>query len=131
LVSSGVDHKSDEAVISWNDQTIKDYHYQTWGATDVFIAAFYYRIFFQISACNNYIRETTDEKLDERGVSGSLRTGIAKYRAEARFLRALSYWHALDLFGNVPFVTEEDEVAFFFPKQINQSDLFSYIESEL
>ena len=122
---------TDEAVISWNDQTIKDYHYQTWGATDVFIAAFYYRIFYQISACNEFIRETTDEKLNDRGVSGSLRTDIAYFRAEARFLRALSYWHALDLFGNVPFVTEEDKVGFFFPEQINQSGLFSYLESEL
>ena len=30
------------------------------------------------------------------------------YRAEARFLRALSYWHGIDLFGDIPLVTEED-----------------------
>lgn len=122
---------TDEAVISWNDQTIKDYHNHSWGATDVFIGAFYYRIFYQISACNEFIRETTDEKLNDRGVSGSLRDEIVNYRAEARFLRALSYWHALDLFGNVPFVTEDDKVGFFFPEQISRSGLFSYIESEL
>src|SRR6188472_4257822 len=28
---------TDEAVIGWNDQTIKDVHYQTWDANDVFI----------------------------------------------------------------------------------------------
>ncbi len=33
-----------------------------------------------------------------------------RYRAEASLLRALSYYHALDMFGNVPFVTEEDAV---------------------
>ena len=95
---------TDEAVISWNDQTIKDYHWQTWNSSDVFITAFYYRIFYQITVCNEFIRETSDEKLDERGVTGGLRTEIGQYRAEARFLRALSYYHALDLFGNVPFL---------------------------
>jgi starch-binding outer membrane protein, SusD/RagB family len=122
---------TDEAVISWNDQTIKDFHWQTWGSSDVFVSAMYYRIFYQIASCNQYIRETTDEKLDERGVTGELRTDVEHYRAEARFLRALSYWHALDLFGNVPFVTEADEVGLFFPEQINREDLYAYIESEL
>ena len=120
-----------EAVIGWNDQTIKDFHYQQWGSSDVFIAAMYYRIFYQITACNEYIRETTDGKLDDRGVSGALREEVEYFRAEARFLRALSYWHALDLFGNVPFVTEDDAIGAFFPAQINRADLFAYIESEL
>ncbi len=122
---------TDEAVIAWNDQTIKDLHWQTWGSSDVFISAFYYRVFYQISACNEYIRETSDSKLDDRGVSGGLRTDVEHFRAEARFLRALSYWHALDHFGNVPFVTEEDAVGAFFPEQISKAELFSYIEEEL
>ncbi|MDP4281501.1 MAG: RagB/SusD family nutrient uptake outer membrane protein [Bacteroidota bacterium] len=122
---------TDEAVIGWNDQTIKDFHNQTWGSSDVFIAAMYYRIFYQISLCNEFIRESTDAKLDERGFSGQDRTDIQLFRAEARFLRALSYYHALDLFGNVPFVTENDKVEKFFPNQISRADLFKYIESEL
>ncbi|RMD69039.1 MAG: RagB/SusD family nutrient uptake outer membrane protein, partial [Bacteroidetes bacterium] len=56
---------------------------------------------------------------------------IKTYRAEARFLRALSYWHALDLFRSVPFVTEADAVGAFFPEQISPEDLFAYIETEL
>ncbi len=122
---------TDEAVIGWNDQTIKDFHWQTWGSGDVFIAAMYYRIFYQISLTNEFIRETTDDKLSERGVSDALKVDIAYFRAEARFLRALSYYHALDLFGNVPFVTENDKVGSFFPTRISRADLFTYIESEL
>lgn len=122
---------TDEAVISWNDQTIKDLHWQTWGASDVFIQAFYYRVFYQIAVCNEFIRETTDGKLDDRGVSGQLRTDIGFYRAEARFLRALSYWHALDLFANPPFVTEDDPVGAFLPQQTSRGPLFTYIEGEL
>lgn len=122
---------TDEAVIGWNDQTIKDFHYQNWDANDVFINAFYSRIFYQISLCNEFLRETTDAKLDGRGVTDDLRTQIGFYRAEARFLRALSYWHAMDHFGNVPFVTEDDIVGAFFPQQILRADLFTFVESEL
>jgi starch-binding outer membrane protein, SusD/RagB family len=122
---------TDEAVVGWNDQTIKDLHWQTWGSSDVFIQAFYYRIMYQVSLCNEFIRETTDSKLDSRGISGDIRTDIGFFRAEARFLRALSYWHALDHFGNVPFVTENDPVGAFFPQQIMRPDLFNYVESEL
>jgi hypothetical protein len=122
---------TDEAVIGWNDQTVKNFHSQAWGSSDVFIAAMYYRIFYQISLCNEFIRESTDAKLDERGITGDDKTNIHYYRAEVRFLRALSYYHALDLFGNVPFVTENDKVEKFFPPQIKRADLFVYIENEL
>ncbi len=122
---------TDEAVIGWNDQTIKDFHEQDWDAKDVFINAFYSRVFYQISLSNEFLRETTAEKLDERSVDSGLRTEIQGFRAEARFLRALSYWHALDLFRNVPFVTEEDKVGAFFPNQNNAQQTFDYIESEL
>lgn len=122
---------TDEAVIAWNDQTVKDFHNQVWGSGDVFIQALYSRIFYQITFANEYLRETTDEKLDGRGVDASLKEKIGYYRAEARFLRALSYWHALDLFGSVPFVTEENSIGAFLPEQISRADLFTYIESEL
>lgn len=122
---------TDEAVIGWNDQTIKDFHNQTWTASDGFIYAFYSRVFYQVAACNEYLRQTTDEKLDQRNVSGDLRTQIKRYRAEARFLRALSYWHALDLFRSVPFATEADPVGSFVAQQSNAQDLFTFIEDEL
>ncbi len=41
-------------------------------------------------------------------MSAALRADIATYRAEARFLRALSYWHGIDLFGDIPLLTEDD-----------------------
>lgn len=122
---------TDEAVVAWNDGNIHDFHQQDWDANNEFITAMYNRIFYQISLCNEFIRETTDEKLDSRGTDAALKAEIATYRAEARFLRALSYYHALDMFRNVPFVTEGDAVGAFFPEQTNAEDLFNYIESEL
>jgi starch-binding outer membrane protein, SusD/RagB family len=112
---------TDEAVIGWNDATIKDFHYQTWTASDVFIGAIYSRIMYTVALCNEYIRVT----------EGNSDADIQKYHAEARFLRALAYYHALDLFGNPPFVTEEDLPGSFFPEQTNRADLFAYIEAEL
>ncbi len=122
---------TDEALIGWNDGTIKDLHYQNWTPGNEFIRTMYDRIMYQISLANEFIRQTTDEKLNERGVEASLQAEIKKYRAEARFLRAMSYYHALDFFRKPPFVTEEDIVGAFLPDQTNAQDLFTYIESEL
>ena len=121
---------TEEAIIAWNDQTIKDFHNQSWGASDPFILGMYSRLFFQIALANEFIRESADGKIS--GFDAGTQELIRGYRAEARFLRALSYWHALDLFdGNVPFVTEADEPGAFLPPQTNAQDLFSYIEGEL
>jgi len=112
---------TDEAVLSWNDATIKDFHWHTWTATDVFLAALYSRIMYTVALSNEFIRATIGNENEE----------IKRFHAEARFLRALAYSHAIDLFGNPSFVTEDDLPGAFFPEQISRSDLFSYIETEL
>lgn len=123
---------TDEAVIGWNDQTIKDFHYQAWSANDNFINAMWSRLDFEIKNCNEYLRQTTDEKLDTRGVSADVREDIKVYRAEARFLRAVSYWHFLDFFGGrVGLVTEEDPTTFFLPEQATPQEIFEFIDAEL
>ncbi|GAB2566223.1 RagB/SusD family nutrient uptake outer membrane protein [Spirosoma areae] len=122
---------TDEAVIGWNDGSLQDYHNMNWSSGNEFITAMYNRIFYLVTATNEYIRETTDAKLAERGISGQAATDAKTFRAEARFLRALAYYHAIDMFGNVPFVTEADAVGSFQPKQISRAELFAYVESEL
>lgn len=122
---------TDEALIGWNDGTIKDLHGQVWTSGNEFIRTMYTRLLYQVSLTNEFLRQTTDAKLDERGVSGDLRNSIQEYRAEARFMRALSYWHLMDLYGNPPFVTENDPIGAFLPPQIERAELFSFIESEL
>ena len=122
---------TDEAIIGWNDGTIKDLHYQNWTAGNEFISTMYARIFYQIGLTNEFLRQTTADKLSERGVDEDLRAEIQTYRAEARFMRALCYSHALDMYQNVPFVTEQNSIGAFLPTQTNAEDLFAYIESEL
>ena len=122
---------TDEALIAWNDGTIHDLNEQVWTSGNEFIRTMYSRLMYQVALTNEYLRQTTDSKLDSRGVSADLRTEIQTYRAEARFMRALTYWHAMDLFGNPPFVTENDPIGAFLPPQIQRADLFNYVESEL
>jgi hypothetical protein len=123
---------TDEAIIAWNDGTIHDLHNHVWTPANEFIRAMYDRIYFQIGITNQYLRETTEEKLNERSVEGDLRAEIQVFTAEARFMRALSYWHAIDFFGpNIPFVKEDAPVGNFFPEPGEGSEIFDFIESEL
>ncbi|MFA9390786.1 MAG: RagB/SusD family nutrient uptake outer membrane protein [Prolixibacteraceae bacterium] len=119
---------TDEAIMAWNDATIKDLHYQNWTPTDVFVTALYSRIFYTVAICNEFVRTSGDKITD---VTGDYQKNLQYYQAEARFLRAFSYWHAIDLFGNVPFVTEADRPGSYSPERIERAELFKYIESEL
>ena len=122
---------TDEAVIAWNDTGVQELNTQIWGTSNQFLQAMYYRIFFQVAMVNEFLRETTDEKLAQRGATDALKAQVATYRAEARFLRALSYWHGIDLFGNIPLVVETDPIGSTPPQQATRAELFNYVESEL
>ncbi|MEQ8472911.1 MAG: RagB/SusD family nutrient uptake outer membrane protein [Marinoscillum sp.] len=119
---------TDEAVITWNDAGIQDLNTQTWSSDNQFVRVLYYRIFYLVSLTNDFMRQSTEETMDANGVPLEDRDEIGHYRAEARFLRALAYWHALDLFRNVPLITT---ISGEFPKQSNATQLFDFIQSEL
>lgn len=115
---------TDEALIAWNDGTIHDLNWQVWTPANEFITAMYNRIFYQISISNEFLRATEGVALSENLT--------AAYIAEVRFLRALSYWHAIDMFGNIPFVTENDPIGgTFLPPQASRSEVFDFIIAEL
>lgn len=122
---------TDEAVIAWGDTGLPELHSMNWGSNNPFVTALYYRIYYQIAVSNEFIRETSDEKLASRNISGAQADEAKLFRNEARFMRALSYAHAVDLFGNGPFVTEKDAVGVTPPPRIERKALFDYVESEL
>ena len=123
---------TDEAAWTWqNDAGIQGLHEMSWSSINPIIDGLYYRSFFQITLCNDFIRQSTDALLASRGIKGASADTIRNYRAEARFLRAYQYWVLMDLYGSPPFVTENDPIATTIPKQIKRADLFAYIESEL
>jgi len=121
---------TDEAIIGWNDGTLPRLNTNQWDANNEFVRATYDRVFYEIALCNEFIRQTSDANLSKRGVSADAANTVRIYRDEARVLRALSYWHALDLFGGGPFATEADAIGTT-PQYKKGTDLFAYIESEL
>lgn len=122
---------TDEAIIAWADGTLPTLNTQTWAPANEFLYGTYSRAFYHISLANEFLRQTTDDKLNERGVDANLKAQIATFRAEARFLRAFSYVNLMDLFGNVPITTENDPVGFFYPEQKSRAEVFAFVESEL
>ncbi|PZR27686.1 MAG: RagB/SusD family nutrient uptake outer membrane protein [Citrobacter freundii] len=122
---------TDEAVCAWNDANLQSFHNLNWASSNVLIQALYARSLFQITVCNEFVRESTDEKIAARGFKDADASEIRHFRAEARFLRAFQYWVLMDLFGRPPFVTEDDPIGKYIPKQIERPALFAYIESEL
>lgn len=110
---------TDEAICAWGDVGIADLNTQTWGPNNPFLTAVYQRLGLSITYANDFIRLTKDNP------------DLVQYNAEARFLRALAYYWYIDLFGNPPFTTEEDQVGNFYPEQIQRINLFDYIETEL
>jgi starch-binding outer membrane protein, SusD/RagB family len=122
---------TDEAVIAWGDVGLPEMNTQLWASSNSFVVAMYYRIGFQVAMANEFLRQTTDDKLSERRAAEELRADVHVFRAEARFLRALSYWHGLDLFGNIPLVTEEDPVGATPPAQNSRQEIYDFLVSEL
>jgi hypothetical protein len=122
---------TDEAIIAWADGTLPTLNTQTWSPANEFLYGTYSRASYEISLANEFLRQTTDEKLAERKVDAALKAEIATFRAEARFLRAFSYVNLMDLFGNVPITTEKDPVGFFYPEQKTRAEVFAFVESEL
>ena len=121
---------TDEAVVAWNDPGIQDFHNMNWSANNPMLIGLYARCFYIITLCNEFIRESSDDKLTSRGLGGN--DNIKKMRAEARFVRAYQYWVLMDLFGNPGFTNEETPIgASVRPEQKTRAELFTYIESEL
>ena len=122
---------SDIAHCAWNDPGIPGFNHLSWDASSPWIKGSYYRLFYQINLANALLRETTADKLNNRGCSDDVKNKVARYRAEARFLRALMYQYALDLYRNVPFVNENSPIGNKRPQQIMKADLFKYVETEM
>lgn len=122
---------SDMAHCAWNDPGIPDFNHLSWDSSSPWIKGSYYRLAYQINLANAFLRETTDDKLKSRGCNEQVKKTIKEYRAEARFLRALTYMYALDLYRNYPFFDENSPIGSKRPKQIMKKDLFNYVEKEL
>jgi hypothetical protein len=124
---------TDETVLAWNDQSagVQDLNTQQWTPDNGSITAMYARILLQVTLASEFLRNTSESALAGRGLTTAQQAEVRTYRAEARFLRALSYWHAIDFFGGVPLVTEETPVGGAAPPQATRQQLFDFVVAEL
>ena len=109
---------TDNAVVGWGDPGLPNLHAMSWGAGNDFTTAMYYRLAQEVSFCNSFISNASS--LDD--------PSVASFIAEARFLRAFAYYNLIDLYGNVPLVTQ---ISTELPAQNSREEIFNYIEAEL
>ncbi len=84
-------------------------------------------LFGGANTCNRLIFQFTNLKND-----GKVDAALAdKFIAELRVLRALYYYWAMDMFGNVPLVTDFDVPEGFAPPTVDRKDIYAFVESEL
>ena len=107
---------TDEAICGWGDEGISDFVNNSYTSSHPMLEGLYYRLFYGVSMCNDYLYqfEGTD----------------AVHTAEVRFLRALYYYELMDLYGNVPLVTESAQAGAT-SEQKTRAEIFSFVESEL
>lgn len=111
---------SDECIWTWqSDEGIPELTNISWNSSHGYNELTYYRLMYNITLCNFYLDET----------EGDNSASTLQYRAEVRFIRALNYFHYMDLFGKAPFKDFYDTTTL--PTEISRSDLFAWIVSEL
>jgi hypothetical protein len=103
--------------------------YMTWTNDDDWVYDMYYHCYYSISICNEFLKNSTDSKI--AGFTEAQQAAIRTYRAEARFLRAMFYYHALDLFHDIPFADESNIGSSKLPEKWNAPKVFDWIEAEL
>lgn len=109
---------TDEALWIWEDNGVIDLVTDTWDSSNGNIYGTYSRLYSHIAVCNDFLVITANEAADPE---------IDYMRLQARTLRAMSYYWALDIFGNPTFVTEEQTQ----PTQIMRADLYKWLAGEL
>lgn len=104
--------------------------YMDWDPSNKVMSYPYYRLYMTISYCNEFLRESTEDKLKSRGLLNEMKDEYEYYRAEARFIRAYSYSVICDLYGSAPFIDETMKFGTT-PQQKSRKDIYNYVVSEL
>lgn len=123
---------TDEAIWSYeNDPGIREIQRKTWSSLNPILLGMFSRTMVSVAFANEFLRQSTDDLLNQRNVPEAERPEIAQYRAEARFLRALAYYHLMDLFGKAPYYDETIPVGSFRGEEMNRQEVFEFVEAEL
>jgi hypothetical protein len=113
---------------AWNDGGLVAIQNGNWSADNQYVAGMYYRLYYMISLSNEFLRQSSDAMLDERGQS-DLKEEMEQLRGEARLVRAIAYYHGIYLFGQMSIIDENFTNKY--PVATSGAELFSWIVSEL
>ncbi len=108
---------ADQVFWIWQDPGIADVVTNNLTAKNALSDAFFRRLYYNIWLCNSYLHRSEGQ------------SALAAQRAEVRFLRAYFYYYLLDMYANVPIIT--DNTQFFYTPQSNRAQLYQFVESEL
>lgn len=119
---------TDVAAFRWvSGDNLWGLSYLSWDANDGQNADTYYRIYYTVALCNEFLRycgNVSNFSADEQAL-------IANLSAEARFMRAMCYDMILDLYRQGAFVDETAPTSGYFPPCYAAADLLNYVETEL
>ena len=121
---------TDESLIgtNWDDAGVHELVYSTWSTDNHWLYECFSRFNYQISIANQFLRDLHKHAgmLDDETGSLSAKT----LEAEARTIRALSYYHMIDVFGKGPWTTENSPIAVT-PPTYDRKQLFEAVVADL
>ena len=121
---------TDEAIIpirggDWYDGGFwQDLYLHTWKPSDNALEDTWNYLFKVITLCNKGLAALDTYK------SLTTTTQYNTWTAETRALRAMFYWYAMDMWGNIPLVTSATQTLTD-TKQVKRSEMFKFIVDEL
>lgn len=101
-----------------NDDGCSDLLMISWNPANGFVSKLYNRLNYAVTMSNHFLdltEGTTDPEMIHK-------------RAEIRFIRAINYYHLMDMFGNVPFTAT---VSTSNPEQIDRASLYEWLIDEI
>lgn len=122
---------TDEMRVFWDNDGLNDLQALSWSSDNSWFRLTYDRMYLTIAYCNEYLRQTTTEQMDKRGIRATIQENVKTYREEVKLLRAMNYYFLMDFYGNIPIIVEADGVGDFAPVQKSRNEVFEWIEAQV
>jgi hypothetical protein len=109
----------------------KRLHYHTWTNDEDGLNNAWNLMWWGVGLCNDPIKKISGKNPADIGLS---QAEVDAYVAELKLLRAFHYLKLMDLFGNIPIVTEVPDKPLptsELPKSATRAEVFAFIEKEI
>ena len=117
---------TDETIMgdNWKEAGIPEVKSANAGPDCAMLYEAYCRFNYQIALCNAFLRDI------DKGAGYFTPEQVNEFKCEARVLRALAYYHIIDIFGKGPWVTEANTVGSI-PPTFSRTELFDAVTADL